>query len=102
MNDQRRQQLHDRQHANPEHHFFHQIAVFNNAVGGTGDGVGDKKPRDDAGDQPENEGDIADRSGLEADLKDEPEDQDGDSRLNKRPQQSKVRTQIAGFEITRC
>lgn len=102
VDNQGRQQLDNRQHTDPKHHFFDQEAIFDHRVCSGGKGIGDKEPGDDAGNQPEDEWKIPDRGGFEANFEHKPKNQNRHSRLNERPQQPEVGSQIAGFKITSC
>ena len=99
MDEERREDLDDRDHAYLEDDFFHQVTVLENGVGGVAQALGKKEPGNDAGDQPEDEGIIFHRGHLEADIEDEPEQEDRDRRLYEGPEEVQIRAQVSGLDI---
>ena len=99
MDEERREDLDDRDHTYLEDDFFHQITVLENGVGGVAQALGKKEPGNDAGNQPEDKGIIFHRGRPEADIEDKPEQQNRDRRLYESPEEVQIGAQIPGLDI---
>lgn len=85
MNDQRREEFDHGEKTDPENNFLYQKAVGDDTVGSIGEAICKIEPGKHSYNQPEDKRKIVDWLGLEAYLKDKPEDSDGSSGLNKSP-----------------
>lgn len=94
VDDHRREDLHQRQHPHAEDHLLHQEGVLHDAPGGARQTVGEEEPGDDPGQHPENKGKVVHGLGFEPYLEHEPENGDIDGRVDERPEDAQVRTEI--------
>ena len=107
MYEQTRDYLHHRKRADPEHHLLDQIVVFKKRVRPRRHRVREIKPGNQAGDKPEH---IRNgnpllrglRSRVQCLLEYKPVHKDGDNRLDKCPDSSKVGARKFSLEIIFC
>jgi hypothetical protein len=99
VDDKHRNNLDDRQDADPKNHFFDKETVFDDRIASPGKSVGKEEPGDDTGHEPENKGEVLHRLRLEADLEDEPENKDSDQGMNEGPQEPEIGAKVAGAKI---
>lgn len=71
MNDQSREDLDDRKHAEAEGDLAHQEGIFDNDIGGTAGAVAKEEPGNDATHQPEDKRDVGHGLGFEGKLENE-------------------------------
>jgi hypothetical protein len=91
--------LYNRQHTDAEIDFFQEIGVFDDGVSSAVETLTEEEPGDDTGKHPENKRDISGRLGFEANLKNKPEDEDVDGRMNEGPEYAEIRAEILAPEI---
>ena len=83
--------LHDGQDLDPEHDLLDQVAVFDQGLRAALQGIVEIKPGYQSGEHPQDERDAAHLLRLpQADLKDEPVDQDRHDRLDQSPYDSQI------------
>lgn len=99
MHDQSRHNFYDWEQLDSENNFFHEETALYDGSCRADDAVAEKKPREHSADEPKHKRKIVYGHGLEADLKNEPENDDGNRRLNERPQNSEIRAEITLAEI---
>ena len=68
-------------------------------MGGAAQALAEEEPGDDAAEHPEDEGDVAGRLGLEADLEDKPEDGHVDGGVDKGPEYPQVGAEVLAPEV---
>ena len=99
VQDEGGEDLDNGEHADAEVDLFEEKGIFHDGTGGAVETFTEEKPGDYAAEHPENKGDIAGGLGFEADLEDDPEDGNVDSRVNEGPENAKVGAEIFAAEI---
>ena len=99
VDEERREDLDDRDHANLEDDLLHQVAVLQDGIRRVPQALREEEPGYDAGDQPENERVVVHRGHPEADIEDEPQQEDRDRRLHKGPEEVQVGAHVPRLDV---
>ena len=99
MHDQCRDDFYNREELDAEDDFLHEERTFNDRIRRALNAFVQEEPREHSAHPPQDEREVVDGHGLEADLEDEPENQNRDGRLDERPKNSEVRAEISLAEV---